>query len=54
MSRDNSLLTEVWYYLRVHRRWWLIPLLVVFAFFALALTISEVAPVLSPFIYTLF
>jgi hypothetical protein len=48
------MLKEILYYLKRHNRWIFLPLiLAVFMFSALAL-FSQLAPIVSPFIYTLF
>lgn len=57
MSNQNNqpgLMQEVAFYMKKYKRWWLLPLLVVLGFFAVLVGIAEVAPVVSPFIYTLF
>ena len=40
--------------LRRHRRWWLIPLVLALAVYALVLLITQAVPVLSPFLYVLY
>lgn len=47
------LLHEVWMFLRVRKKWWLLPIIVVL--FALgALMVFTAGSVVSPFIYTIF
>jgi len=47
-------LGELLYYLKVYRRWWLLPMIIVLVLFGVLVIVAEVAPVVSPFIYTLF
>lgn len=52
--RKNTLLEELAFYFRTQKKYWLLPMVVILGFFALLLAISQAAPVVSPFIYTLF
>lgn len=45
---------EIAHYLRVYKKWWLIPMIAVLALFGALVIVAEVVPVVSPFIYTLF
>ncbi|MCC6277598.1 MAG: hypothetical protein IT289_06770 [Oligoflexia bacterium] len=55
MSMKNpTLLEEIKYFIREYRKWWLIPLISVFVIFGLLVALAQFAPVVSPFIYTLF
>lgn len=47
-----SLLREFWDFLKVNKKWWLAPILVVVLFMGLLVLLSGSAA--SPFIYTLF
>jgi hypothetical protein len=49
-----GLIREVWHYLRKYRRWWMIPAIGVIVVFLVLAVVAEVAPIVSPFIYTLF
>ncbi len=46
-------LGEIWQYMRVRRKYWLLPLLVMLAVFG-SLIILTKGSVVAPFIYTLF
>jgi hypothetical protein len=46
-------LAEICGYLAKRKRWWLVPIIVFLLAFGLLMAIAE-APVLAPFIYTLF
>jgi len=46
-------LAEFWQYLRVRKRFWLIPIIVVFLVFAGLLAVTG-SSTLAPFIYPLF
>ena len=50
----TSLVTEFVDFLVDNKKWWLIPLFLVFGLLAAVLVIAEAAPVVAPFIYTLF
>lgn len=51
---NNSLFSEILYYVKKYKRWWLLPLIMVFLIFGVLLFIGQVVPVVSPFIYTIF
>jgi len=48
-----SLLREMWAFLRVRKKWWLLPIVLVLAVFVLLLTFAQTSA-LAPFIYTIF
>lgn len=48
-----SFLKELWIYLRVRKKFWLIPILLVLAIFGGLLVLAQGSAV-APFIYTLF
>jgi hypothetical protein len=48
-----SILAEFWKFLRVRKKFWLLPLLVMTLLFGLLLILAE-STALAPFIYTLF
>jgi len=48
-----SLLAEFWKFLRVRKKFWLLPLLLAVVLFGAMLIMAESTP-LAPFIYTLF
>ena len=50
----QSLLSEFAEFLAENRKWWMIPILAVFALFALLLLIIAVNPAFAPFVYTIF
>jgi uncharacterized protein DUF5989 len=49
---QSGLLGEFWHFLGQTKKWWLLPILVVVASFALLVLFSGTAA--APFIYTLF
>ncbi len=51
--RRRGLFGEMWAYLRVRKRWWLAPMLVVLLALG-ALAVFTQSSALAPFIYTLF
>jgi hypothetical protein len=48
-----SFLAEIWRFLRVRKKSWLVPLVVVMVLFGLLIVFGE-SSALAPFIYTLF
>ena len=48
-----SFLKEIWLYLRIRKKYWLIPILVVFALLGGLIVLTE-GSALAPFIYTIF
>jgi hypothetical protein len=48
-----SFLAEFWSFLRVRKKFWLVPLLVMVVLFGVLLIMAETTA-LAPFIYTLF
>ncbi|MEO5755197.1 MAG: DUF5989 family protein [Chthoniobacterales bacterium] len=48
-----SILREFWGFLRVRKKWWLAPIVLMLLFLGLVLVLSEGSAV-APFIYTLF
>jgi uncharacterized protein DUF5989 len=49
----NRVFTEFWQFLRQEKKYWLIPIVVVFILFGLLIVFSQSSAV-APFIYTLF
>lgn len=49
---SNGFLSDLWYFLRTNKKWWLIPILAVFLIAGLLVLLSSTG--LAPFIYTLF
>lgn len=48
-----SILGELWHFMRVRKKWWLLPLLVIIVLLGLILVVAQGSP-LAPFIYTIF
>jgi len=48
-----SLIRELWLYMRVRKKWWLLPLLVVMLLVGALLVVAQ-GSALAPFIYTVF
>lgn len=48
-----EVLRELWEFMKVRKRYWLIPIVVVLMLFGLLLVFTETS-VVAPFIYTLF
>ena len=55
MARSGivSLLSELWAFMRVRKKWWLGPIVVVLALFGALIVFSQGSAV-APFVYTLF
>ena len=52
MEGNRSLLGEVWDYLKIRKKWWLLPIIILIIL-AGALIIFGQSSALSPFIYAL-
>ncbi len=48
-----SIFGELWAFMRIRKKWWLGPILVVLLFLALFIVLTQ-GTALAPFIYTLF
>ncbi|HXT11016.1 MAG TPA: DUF5989 family protein [Candidatus Angelobacter sp.] len=48
----GSFLRDLWYFLKTNKKWWLLPILVVFVLIGLLMLLSSTG--LAPFIYSLF
>ncbi len=48
-----SLISELWSFLKVHKKFWLLPILLVLGLFGALIVFSQGSAV-APFIYTLF
>lgn len=51
--RRPGLMRETWAFLRVRKRWWLLPVMLILAAMATFIVFAE-SSVAVPFIYTLF
>ena len=52
-SRTIDLLGELWAFMRVRKKWWLGPIVLVLALFGALIVFSQGSAV-APFVYTLF
>lgn len=48
----NGFVSDLWYFLKTNKKWWLIPILGLFLVLGLLVLLSSTG--LAPFIYTLF
>jgi len=48
-----SIFAEIWMFLRIRKKWWLLPLILLIALLGLILIFAQGSP-LAPFIYTVF
>ncbi len=46
-------LKEFWDYIKVRKKWWLVPIIIILAIFSSLVIVSE-GTVIGPFIYTVF
>jgi hypothetical protein len=53
MSKNKSLLGELWDFLKVRKAWWLAPIIILLVIVG-ALIIFSQSSAFSPFIYALF
>jgi hypothetical protein len=51
-QEEGSILGDLWLFLKNNKKWWLLPILVLFLLFGLLMLLSGSAAL--PFIYTLF
>lgn len=52
-GRDMSRTGDIWGFLKVRKKWWLTPIIVVLLLLSLVLVLSQ-GSVLAPFIYAIF
>jgi hypothetical protein len=50
---NQSIITEFWEFLRLRKRYWLLPIVIVLLFFGALIVFTE-SSALAPFIYALF
>jgi hypothetical protein len=50
---NQNIITEFWEFLRVRKRFWLLPIVLVLLLFSALIVITE-SSVIAPFIYALF
>ena len=50
---NSSILSELWAFLRVRKKWWLLPILIVLLMVGTLLVFAQTSA-LAPFIYTIF
>ncbi|MFK7974348.1 MAG: DUF5989 family protein [Rickettsiaceae bacterium] len=48
-----ELIAELWEFMKVRKKFWLLPILVIFVLFSSMIVLTE-GSALAPFIYTLF
>ena len=53
MNEKLSILKEFWSFLRVRKKWWLAPIVILLLTLGLVLVVAE-GSALAPFIYSLF
>jgi hypothetical protein len=49
----GSLIREFWGFMRVRKKWWLLPIIIVLVFVGSLLVLAQ-GSALAPFIYTIF
>ena len=54
MPRRMNIIQEFWLFLRTHRAYWLVPVVVVLLLLVGLVVLSTASGPLAPFIYTLF
>ena len=53
MFSKLSIFRDLWQFLRMRKKWWLLPLLLLIVFFGFILILAQGSP-LAPFLYTIF
>jgi len=51
-AANPGFFSDFWYFLKTSRKWWMLPLLMVFLLLGIVLVLAKTA--VAPFIYTLF
>jgi len=51
-SGDASFAREMWEFLKQNKKWWLLPIIILFCIFGVLILLTNTG--LAPFIYTLF
>ncbi len=49
-----SLIKDIWEFLNERKKWWLLPMILVFLLFGILIVFSTGGSAVAPFIYTLF
>lgn len=52
-SKNRNLLIELWDFMKVRKKWWLLPIIVMLILIGILIIVGQ-SSVLSPFIYALF
>jgi uncharacterized protein DUF5989 len=50
---QTGITRELWNYLKVRRKWWLVPIILIMLLVGMLLVFAQTS-VLAPFIYTIF
>ena len=50
---NATLAREFWEYMKIRKKWWLLPIIIVMLFLGILLVFAETSA-LAPFIYTIF
>jgi hypothetical protein len=53
MTRSSSIVWQLWEFLRVRKKWWLLPIILVLLGVGALLVFAQ-GSALAPFIYTIF
>lgn len=53
MSNNRSLIGEFWDFMKIRKKWWLLPILIMLILVGILIIFSQ-SSALSPFIYALF
>ncbi|MCK5025993.1 MAG: hypothetical protein KAS15_05345 [Nanoarchaeota archaeon] len=53
MSKNKNIILDLWSFVRLNKKWWLLPLLVLLLLLGILIIAGETTS-LSPFIYALF
>jgi len=53
MAKNKSLLGELWNFLKVRKKWWLLPIIIMLLLVGILIIFGQSSAV-SPFVYALF
>jgi len=53
MARNRGIVSELWQFMKVRKKWWLLPILILLLLAGIIIVFGQ-SSALSPFIYALF
>jgi len=53
MARNRGIVSELWQFMKVRKKWWLLPILILLLLAGIIIVFGQ-SSALSPFVYALF